>query len=172
MATTNPTTIYQTELDSIVNHNSPYAMMYYKNMGIHALVKTDSYYLYKLKQKDDTWQLTTDVKMTMPNVNHVDDIDIINKYNILKKRSTTAKAMTLQSLNDLFNERFEPQNIYDLLYLYVYLHSNAVLLKYEEADLINQTYLINDLPSQKLLDDIYYLYNLIYVNINMNLINL
>lgn len=100
------------------------------------------------------------------------DIDIISKYKILKNRGCEdnvpfyAKDNALALLLKTFENKFNPDNMHDCMYLYMYLYTNCVMLGYEES-VVSKIFKRDALPPKKFLDDIYNMYNLLYVYINL-----
>ena len=78
-----------------------------------------------------------------------------------------AQTNTIAFLRKLFDTYFQPDDMNDMLYLYTYLYANAVMLNYKPTTNFKHVYKLHHLPPQTLLDDIYDMYNLLYVHITL-----
>ncbi|HSW76940.1 MAG TPA: hypothetical protein VLG50_07830 [Candidatus Saccharimonadales bacterium] len=171
MSSTDPI-IYRHDFD-IINHSKHYMMMYHDDDDIYSYVTANhGSVLYHMKQKDDKIILNTYLKSKKPDINNhqIDDIDLMNIFSIYKSRGIDyhqSTYMTNQYLLKLFTSYFNPHSIKDVLYLYTYLHANAILINLESPLVIHEEYTLTALLPQSLYDTIYQLYNALYVYINL-----
>lgn len=163
--------IYDDDMIYIRNQQENKVLFYYNDMyDMQATIILNGITInYIIKHVNDDITLTiTDEQ----EIGEMIDIDIISKYKILKNRGCEdnvpfyAKDNTIKLLLKTFENRFNPDNIQDCMYLYMYLYTNCVMLGYEEPT-INQVLKRDALPPQKFLDTIYDMYNLLYVYINV-----
>ncbi len=137
-----------------------YAILHHDRNNIHyQMTKKDEYY-YIIQNNMDIESFT------------LSDIDIMSKYNIMKSRGCEddmphySKNKTLAFLLQTFKDYFNPDVMSDIIYLYIYLHSNLVLLNYAPKKLIKR-FNITKLPKKSVLQDIYDMYHLLYVHLNL-----
>jgi hypothetical protein len=149
---------------------------YSDNYDTEAILYLDSRcYKYKIYKKNNTYVLSMKHINVPTEPTNIIDIDLVSKYNILKNRGCEdvipnyAKTHTLDFLLQTFVNNFNPDKIEDILYLYVYLHSNTILLNYNTFEPNKKIFKVNKLPSNNLLNDIYHLYNLLHVHFTVNL---
>lgn len=120
---------------------------------------------YGLKKVNNTYIITVD--------NDIEDEDAMNidlqtRYLILRMRGCEdivpnfSKIALLKYLSTLFTDHFKADETYHLLYLYLYLYTNALLLNYKEELLVGP-FVMHDIASQVLLDKIQQLYDYLYV---------
>lgn len=172
--------IYNDDMHYAINNFNEFAVYYYnKKYQLEAYVKhNNNVLLYKIKQKDDYYKLSIKNKNKL-SYNHIIDIDLLSQYKIFQNRGCEDfqthfnKVNTLYSLQNTFNNYFNPDNIQDLIYLYVYLRSNCFLINYHQFDKnlkknlvhfddIKTKYQIGQLPEEQFLKEIYDLYNKLY----------
>lgn len=165
--------LYRDDFATVLNQ-SQYSCITEHYNKIKGVVIRQNRYVIKLRQKDDQLVMTTKIKL--PKSMHIDritNVDILNTYKILSTRGCDnlqtdyAKVNCLRMFKKTFDDYFQPENMFNILYLFIYLQCNAVLLGYREPLISKSTYTINSLPSQELLNDIYNLYNLLYVHISI-----
>lgn len=164
--------IYNSDMLSIKDQNN--TILYYDyNQIYYAIIKKNDYYIvYKLKQVNEYLVLTIHKKLP-ENLNNIMDVDIMSKFKIFKSRGCEdvidnySKINTSNQLLKTFKNYFNPEVMHDLLYLYIYLHSNCVLLDHEIIKYERKKYNMNKLPKKKLLQEIYDMYNILYVLINL-----
>lgn len=163
--------IYHDDMIYAKNQMNNKVIYYYnENYDVQAtLTLNDNVYSYIISNVDD------DIELSMiddQEIGELSDIDIISKYKILKNRGCEdnvpdyAKDNTLKLLLKTFENKFNPDNMHDCLYLYMYLYTNCVLLGYE-VPVVNKKYKRDELPPQILLNDIYDMYNLLFVYLNL-----
>lgn len=149
-------------------------IMYYYNdqYNIQASVNMENNnYIYKFYDKNDTVVLS--IKHgKYDEFNDIIDIDILSKYKILKNRGCEdyipfySKDNTIKLLLKTFLNNLNPDNIHDIMYLYMYLHSNLIYMGYSQP--MNKIILkVNQLPDQSFMDEIYNMYNLIHVHLKL-----
>ena len=150
------------------NDNLTYARLYKSNgetPGVGAInisyqmTKKDKYYRIRTKSFED-YDLI------------LEDIDVMSKYNIMKTRGCEdtienfSKIKTMDFLLKTFKDSFNPDMMSDMIYLYIYLYSNLTLLNYPLSKMITR-FDMTKLPSDSLLEEIYDMYNLLYVHLNL-----
>lgn len=164
--------IYHDDMIYAMNHFNHYAIYYHHQ----AYVKINKTILkYKIKQVDDNYIVTLKNKNTIEDINNnIIDIDLLSQYQILKNRGCEdliqnySQKNILKILSTQFHNYFNPDQIQDLLYLYVYLHSNYLLIHNKNEP--HSLYLklkSNKLPKQEFLNNLYDLYNLIYLHFDI-----
>ena len=126
---------------------------------------------YKMTKRDDYYKLSIK-KLKESQDLKVFDVDIMSKYQIMKSRGCEdqikdfSKQNTLKFLLQTFTDYFNPDEMSDILYLYIYLHSNLTLLNYPTS-LSRRKFNMYKLPKASLLQEIYDMYNLLYVHLNL-----
>ena len=160
--------IYQDDMMFVKNHFKDKAVFYYNNETLYAQLNS---FLYKVKQVDDYYIII--IKNKIKDMTNIVTIDLLSQYQIFKNRGCEdqiknfSKINTLKILSSFFKNYFNPDQLSDLLYLYVFLHASCVLLNYTTITLDQQAFKINKLPSQDFLNQIYDLYNLLYVHFDV-----
>lgn len=158
--------IYDDDMKSIDGNNT---IKYYLYEDIYYAVVNNKI-VYKLRQVDDYLHLSIHDKVE--ELDNVIDVDMMSKYKILKSRGCEdmienyAKDNTKSLLLKTFKNYFKPDTLFDILYLYIYLHSNCFLLGYEKLP-TNQKFNMNKLPKNTLLQEIYDMYNVLYVHVDL-----
>lgn len=163
--------IYNDDMLYILNNADIYVIYYYnEDYQLEACLNVkDVKYFYKIKQYDDYYILTIKNKYKDVKSNNLVDIDLQSQFKILKNRGCEdyekkfAKKHTIDSLKKTFKNYFNPDNIHDMIYLYVFLHSNSILVNKGQINTSKRKFKINKLPKEDFLKDIYDLYNLLYV---------
>jgi len=163
--------IYNDDMLYVINNYNHFVVYYYnKNFQLEAhLQLPNQMWLYKIKQKDDYYILSIKNKNKELEFNSLIDVDLLSQYQILKNRGCEdfkkdfAKSNVIHFLQNTFNNYFNPDNIQDLIYLYVYLHSNNILIYHNQINVVKKTFKIGKIPKDVFLKDIYDLYNLLYV---------
>ena len=144
-----------------------------RTKGVVKNIKNNNMMLYKLKQKDDTLVLKIKpIANTTPAM--IDMVDLNSYYLILKSRGCEdaqphfAKHHTITVLKQRFERYFQPDNIKDLLFLYMDLHMNVALATNKTVTPTKMIFMLNQLPPQVLLDEIRDLYNTLYIVFELN----
>lgn len=168
--------IYKDDMIYINNMVGSKIIFYYNdNRDIQASLIMENYnYLYKIHDKDDTIIMTIKsiTKNDSRNPNDIVDIDILSKYKILKQRGcedsvvSYARDNTIKLLLNTFMNNLNPDNMQELMYLYMYLHANATLMGYSQST-ETKVLKIDTVPPQAFMDEIYDMYNLIYVRLKL-----
>jgi hypothetical protein len=167
--------IYNNDMKLYTNKNNTIIYYEYEKIIYGVMIKNDIYIIYKIKQVDQYIQLSIHKKYPKDYLddNNMIDVDIMTKHKILKSRGCEdiipnySKTNTTNLLLNTFKTNFNPDIISDIVYLYMYLHSNCVLLDYEKVIDEHIMFKINKLPSEEILHKIYDMYNLLYVHVNM-----
>lgn len=166
--------IYQDDMNFVKNNYNQYVLYYYNNdydYEAYFLMNNVSY-VYKIQLVDNYYILTIKNKID-DYYKQLIDIDLTSQYLILKNRGCEdvqkdfSKLNILKKLLNVFTTYFNPDDMKDLLYLYVFLHSNCVLLKYDEPITTPLYFKIHKLPKKDFLNDIYDLYNTLYVHFDL-----
>jgi hypothetical protein len=132
-------------------------------------------YIYKITKVNDEYYVLKSKNINKYqdiNNNTIIDIDLLSKFQILKNRGCEdivpnyTKQHILKFLLNTFVDNFNPESSNDLIYLYMYLHSNLVLLGYNN-DLLNVKIKINKQPKVNFLTNLYDMYNLLYVHFDI-----
>ncbi len=137
-----------------IEDDLPYAIM---NNLQYQIIKEDQY--YKIIESN------VDVK------NNVIDIDIMSKYKIMKSRGCEdmikdySKNKTIEFLLKTFTDYFNPDVMKDIVFLYLYLYTCLIVLNYQPK-LITK-FNGDKLPKKSVLNEIYNMYNLLYVHITI-----
>lgn len=164
--------IYHDDMVYVNDKFTDKVIYYYNdNYDIQATLTSNGVkYNYIIEQHNDNVVLSmTD----QGEVGEMIDVDIMSKYKVLKNRGCEdnvpyyAKNNVIDLLLKTFVNKFNPDNMQDCLYLYMYLYTNSVLIGYDEPIIKNKSYKNDKLPPKSLLDDIYNLYNLLYVYLNL-----
>jgi hypothetical protein len=167
--------IYQDDMLLVKNTFNNYVLYYY-NDDYHYesyLYFNNLIYIYNIEPVDDYYVLTIKNKFIDLTNRPLIDIDLSSQYQILKHRGCEdiiknfSKNHILNKLQNTFTTYFNPDDIKDLLYLYVFLHSNCVLLKYDEPILTTLYFKSHKLPKEEFLNDIYDLYNTLYIHFDL-----
>jgi hypothetical protein len=163
--------------DIIPFKNNDNTVIYYQDdEDIVAIMLKNQFTTYKTKQIDNYIQLTIHkhkYHVDYLNDNLINDIDLLSSKEILKSRGCEdiienySKINTLKSLVNIFRKYFNPDVITDIIYLYIYLHSNCVLLGYEEVKDETKQFKLNKIPKDEFIQKIYDMYNLLYVHNNI-----
>lgn len=166
--------IYMDDMKLIHNQNNSIVYYEYDQVFYAVVIKNDYHIIYKVKQVDQYIVLTIHKKLSEPlDDNSIVDIDIINKFKIFKSRGCEdmienySKTNTSNELLKTFTNYFKPEVMIDMLYLYVYLHSNCVLLDNEIINDETKKFNLNKLPKKSFLQKIYDMYNVLYVRVNL-----
>lgn len=157
--------------------NNNTVIYYQDDEDIVAIMMTNNQYTtYKTKQIDNYIQLTIHkhkYHVDYLNDNLINDVDLLSIREILKSRGCEdvienySKTNTLKSLVNTFKNYFNPDVITDIVYLYIYLHSNCVLLGYEDVKDETKQFKLNKIPKDEFIQKIYDMYNLLYVHNNI-----
>ncbi len=149
-------------------------IFYYKDEEDYtvAIIKQETNYItYHMTKEDEYYKLS--IKPIKVEINEpIVDIDIMSKYQIMKSRGCEdvvkdfSKKNTIRFLLKTFTDFFNPDMMSDIVYLYIYLHSNLILLNYTVPKPF-KIFKMTKLPKQEVLDQIYDMYNLLYVHINL-----
>ena len=172
--------IYNRDMKYIKDNVRYDKILFYKdsNSDIQAVVIiNNTYIVYKIKRIDTDYILTIKTKYKLPTDFLNDDIDLLDidlksAHMIFEDRGCDNIVTnftidnTISYLKNIFGNNFHPDVIYDILYLYTFLHSNALLFGYLNIDIndinIKITLNIEDLPNDELLNEIYDHYNYLY----------
>ena len=139
--------------------NLTYAVLQYNDKETFKMIKENNYYMISTESIEDEALVLFDV-------------DIMSKYNLMKSRGCEdyspyfSKDKTLGFLLKTFKDYFNPDIMSDILYLYIYLYTNLLLLNYTPKKLYTK-FNMTKLPKKSLLQEIYDMYNLLYVHLNL-----
>lgn len=166
--------VYKDDMIMVNNKPGDKIIFYYNdNQDVEAILQNTNY-IYKIQEKDDTVVLTVKPSKNKKEINPNDiiDIDIMSKYKILKQRGCEdsiafyARDNTIQLLLNTFMNNLNPDNVYELMYLYMYLHANTTLMGYPHS-METKILKMDTVPPQAFMDEIYDMYNLIYVRLKL-----
>ena len=172
--------IYNDDMIQIVNSDVKDVfsthVIYYKDaddLTFATLVNDTIEINYQMIKEDEYYKLVMKSFDNMENESYtLFDVDIMSKYNIMKSRGCEdnlklfSKNKTLEFLSQTFKDYFNPDIMSDIVYLYIYLHSNLVLLNYSPNKPFKK-FNMTKLPKKALLQEIYDMYNLLYVHLNL-----
>lgn len=146
-------------------------IIYYNDIDTFGILTMENVnYIYRIYEKDDNVVLS--IRVGKNDINDIIDIDILSKYKILKNRGCEdiipnyARNNIKKLLLQTFKNNLNPDNVHEIMYLYMYLHSNCILMGHPQS-LDTKTLKINIVPSQAFMDEIYDMYNLIYVRLTL-----
>jgi len=152
-----------------------YVVMFPDGTRVYGSLKTTHQSIvYKLKQVDDTMMIKIKASSLLLPPTQFYDMDVDNMYKVFKSHGLEdvdfnyAKQSTNRALQSMFKTYFNLHHLDDLLYLYIFLHSNVSLLLQQSVSPTKLIYDINQLPPQDLLDDIYTLYNTLFTAFELN----
>lgn len=164
--------IYMDDMELIQNQNDSIVYYEYNQIFYAVMIKNNYHIIYKLKLVDQYLVLT--ILHELPkHEESIVDVDIMSKFRIFKSRGCEdvmddfSKKNTANQLLKTFTNYFKPETMIDMLYLYIYLHSNCVLLDNEIISYEPLKFNINKLPKKSFLKKIYEMYNILYVRINL-----
>jgi hypothetical protein len=160
--------IYNSDMKLIENQEN--TITFYDDNHTYSAILNKNI-VYKLKQVNEFIVLKITKKTKI--LNSIIDVDVMSKYKIFKSRGCEdmienySKNNTLSQLLKTFKNYFNPDVMIDMLYLYIYLHANCVLLGIYDFEYTRKKYNMNKLPGKNFLQEIYDMYNVLYVKINL-----
>ena len=163
--------IYNDDMNRIVENKNH--VVYYNDAEnlTYAILQKEDYQLTIKMIKEDNYYTLSYEKFEDENL-VLFDIDMISKYNLMKNRGCEddlpyfSKNKTLDFLLKTFKDYFNPDIMSDIVYLYIYLYTNLILLNYPTKKLFKK-FDITKLPRKAVLQEIYDMYNLLYVHLNL-----